>query len=321
MPKHPDRSPRINLSNTAKGLVCLVMGTLTISTVPVVSKVVLQEMPSLHFTVLWMATALVYACLLALVQGPITRWHKFRAAWKASVTTGLVAIAWVFFYFRGVELLDPAVVAFVINSRIVWAVGGGMLLLGERYRPLQLLGMFAVACGVIVIFMNVEGSVEALGVTFVLIAAAFYVIGSTVVKSHIKKTGVAVALIARFAFPFFVLLPVALSQGPFVSYLTTKSAVLIAGGAFLGPFLSFLLIYTALRYLPVGLHTIFQSASVFYTALLSFAVFGTVPPLNKIIGGLIIVSGMVVVGFVSVRYGERPSNGTRPRGPLSRFLP
>lgn len=310
------------MSDPAKGLLCLVTGTLTISTVPVVSKVVLQEMPSVHFTVLWMAAATLYSVVLVFAQGVDETWRKLRTAWKRTVMTGLVAVAWVHFYFRGVELLDPAVVSFVLNSRMLWAVAGGMLLLGERYRPLQFAGMLAIACGVVVIFINVEGSLEALGVTFVLLSALFYVVGSAIVKSHIKKTGVAVALLARFVFPFLVLLPIALRSGNIGTYLSWESALLIAGGAFLGPFLSFLLIYTALRYLPIGLHTVFQSVSVFYTALLSFAVFGSLPPRNKIIGGLIIVAGMITVGMVSLRRGDRPHTGDGHRiGMLSRFFP
>lgn len=289
----------------AKGLICLITGTLTISTVPVVSKVVLQGMPSLHFSALWMTAALFYAALFIAVTGPGKAWAGLKAGWKPVLIVGINSIAWVYCYFRGVELLDPAIVAFVINSRMVWAVALGLLLLGERYRPLQIVGMGTIVVGVFIIFAHVEGQVEALGILFVLLAALFYVIGNLFVKRNIATTGVGVMLTSRFLFPLFAFLPMVIGSGALLEFITPRSALLIAAGAFIGPFLSFLLIYTALRYLQIGLHTIFQSVSVFYTAIFSFLVFGTLPPANKIVGGIVIIAGMVLIGLVSLRTSAR----------------
>jgi len=294
------------ISDPLKGVLLLVAGTACLSTVPVLAKVVLTTMPSTHFSALWMLASTVWGSLWLFRGGFTGPWLRFRAGWRAVLLTGLLAAGWVYFYFKGLELLNPAVATFVINSRIVWAVIIGMIFLQERYNVVQLLGIAAVAGGVVLIFSGATEHAETLGVIYVLIAALFFVLGNLVVKRALPGTGVDIVLLARFLFPAALLLPLSFAAGSPWPYLSTQNVLLIAGGSLFGPFLSFLLIYSALRYLHLGIHTVFQSVSIVFSAALTYLVFGTLPSTSKLIGGVLVIIALVVVGLFSSGDRETP---------------
>lgn len=289
------------MHNTVKGILCVVLGTLLISGIPVVSKLVLEQMPSLHFSALWMSTALMYVTIWIVGTGPRRTWQRLRPRLGAVVLTGLVAAVWVYSYFRGLKVLHPAVVTFVMNSRTVWAILGGVLILRERYRPLQLVGMVIVVAGLVMVFADTRRSAELVGVLLVLVAAISYSAVNMLVRTYVHDTGVKVTLLTRFFFPVLLLVPIARIQGPFAPYVNWYTGLLIAGGAFVGPFLSFLLLYTALRYLQVGVHSLFQAVGVVYTTVFAYLALGSLPPTNRIIGGGIILAGLVITSIGSIR--------------------
>ncbi len=286
---------------TLKGILLLVTGTLFMSMVPVLSKVVLEEMPSIHFSALWMLSSSLWGAIWLFRKGFREPWRKFRLGWRPIVVTGALAAVWVYCYYRGLERLNPATTTFLVNSRIVWAMLIGVVFLRERYRGVQLLGILTVAFGILVIFSDVGRSGETTGVAFILLSALVFVLGNAVIKRYAPDLGVPLVLFARFFFPALLLAPASFAAGSLLSYLTVRNAVLIAAGTLIGPFLSFLMIYTALMYLNLGIHTAFQSVGIVFSALFTFLVFGTMPPAATLIGGGLIAAGLTLVGIVSAR--------------------
>lgn len=283
----------------AKGFTLLVLGAAFLSTVPVLSKHLLSGLPSRQFTGLWMAASTFWASLWLFRRGFRRPWRLFVDNIGPLFLAGFLATGWVYFYFRGLELIDPAVTTYIMNARVLWGVGIGVLFLGERYVPGQWIGMTFVLMGVLLIFTGVYQGDEFLGILFVTLSSLFFVLTNTLVKHTTPKAGVALMLFVRFFFPALILLPASFSAGPFLGGVARTDLLLILGGALTGPFLSFLLVYSSLKYLALGLHSVVQSISIVFTTLLSFAVFGTMPPVTKLLGGALVVCGIILAGVLS----------------------
>lgn len=299
------RSMSIQKTDGVKGIVLLLSGTVCLSLIPIIAKLALMEVPSLHFSASWMIGGGLWSALWALRKGVTEPIQVIRQGWKPLVLTGFFASGWVFFYFSGLSRLDPAVATFLINSRILWALIIGVVFLHERYTVSQTMAIAIVAAGVVTVFLDADSGVETAGMLFMVVAAVFYVLTNTTVKRGAMRFGVELSLFARFFFPAIVLIVASVVSGIAVSWLTPRNVSLILGGSLVGPFLSFLLIFSALKYLDLALHTVFQSIAIALTAVLTFVVFGTVPSVSRLLGGTLIVVGIVFLGVFSIRREKR----------------
>jgi drug/metabolite transporter (DMT)-like permease len=303
--------------NKTRGVFLLLGGTVCLSTIPIVSKLVLEEIPHVHFTAWWMLSAGVWAAIWAFgFKGEEAR-NAIVNAWPRIILTGVFSTGYAFFYFAGLSRLNPAVATFLVNSRMVWAIAIGMIFLGERYSAGQIVAMLIVASGVVVVYIDAPPGGEIVGMILVILSAISFVLMSTVAKSTVRSFGVPAVLLGRFVFPTLALLPVSLAAGSILPYLTTRTLILIVGGSFIGPFFSFLLIFTALRYLDVGVHTIFHTLNIVLTTALTYFVFGTIPAANRMAGGAMVLLGIAILGFLSIRAGRGKAAPTPEPEPSS----
>jgi drug/metabolite transporter (DMT)-like permease len=66
-------------------------------------------------------------------------------------------------------------------------------------------------------------------------------------------------------------------------------------GSFLGPFLTSLGQYSALKYIPASRAAIIQSSTALFVVLGVFIYFGRLPMLYQVIGGLLTVAGVILL--------------------------
>jgi drug/metabolite transporter (DMT)-like permease len=190
---------------------------------------------------------------------------------------------------------------------MVWAIAIGMIFLGERYSLGQIVSMLIIAAGVVVVYIDAPPGGEVVGMVLVILSAMSFVLMSIVAKGTVRSFGVPAVLLGRFVFPTLALMPFSLAAGSIFPHLTGRSLILILGGSFIGPFFSFLLIFTALRYLDVGIHTIFHTLNIVLTTTFTYFVFGTIPAANRMAGGAMVLLGIALLGFISIRKGQKVS--------------
>ncbi len=293
------------MRDDTRGHALIAAGTICVSAIPVFAKVLLRSLSSSRFAVLWMACSLGYTVLLMLVRDPLAVLRGIRAEWKSVGLTGVCAAIWVYLYFAGLDLLDPTVGTLVFNGRVVWGLVIGVLFLGERYTPVQIVGIVVSLGGIGVLAVGARDGGAARGFIFMGVAGLFYVLTTLNAKRVVARVGVIPALLARYFFPLVLLLPIALSEGAGGWRLEGAEIALLLGASFAGPFLSFLLIYAALRYLRLGVQILYLSSGVFLTALWSLAVFGTALEGHEIVSGIVVVAGLALMGVATVTRGAR----------------
>jgi drug/metabolite transporter (DMT)-like permease len=204
--------------------------------------------------------------------------------------------------------LDAAVATFLINSRIVWGAIFGVFLFGERIGTAQAIGTATAIVGVTLVLSGDFRGGEPLAMISVLIAAIFYVLMAATVKRHVPRDDVPLALLARFVGPTVLLTVVSFSLDPDVSFLSGRAALMLAVGALIGPFLSFLFVFTAMPLVRLGVQVLFQSLPIVFTSVFSFLVFGTIPTMLQCMGGALILVSVFVVGM----NGSRDAAGVPP---------
>ncbi len=284
-----------------RGYILITLGTLFISTVPVVTKVALQDMSPVHFSFFWMLGGLLYTTLAALVQGPVRNAKSVAREWRYLIAAGISAFFWVFLAFSGLQFLKPTVATVIFNVRGVWGILFGLLILKERYTRGEYIGMGIILAGLLVLFVDAGGTDEIKGALMSIGGALAYVVTNSFVKRFVSRSGVIPALFARFTVPMIFFFLLGFAEGIPFDALHGRTLLLILFGAFVGPFLSFVLIYNSLKYLSLGVQTIFQSVGPFFTAFYSYFVFADLPAPLEIAGGIAIVAGILVIGLSSRR--------------------
>lgn len=78
-------------------------------------------------------------------------------------------------------------------------------------------------------------------------------------------------------------------------HIPTKAFWNIIIGSTLGPFLTALAGYQALRYIEAGRVSILGSSKGLFVLIGAFFYFGTLPQLHQIYGGLISISGVILI--------------------------
>jgi drug/metabolite transporter (DMT)-like permease len=293
-----------------KGLLMVLGGTITLATVPVFSKVLMRQIPPVHFTLLWMMCALSYTIILAFFKGIKGVLEKIRCNFKNIFFAGIFASLWVFLYFEGLNRIDPTVSSFLFNSRAIWGLLIGLCVLKEKYKKLEWTGMSMILLGSVLITSNAAGGAELSGMLLIVLSAFSYVLTSTFVKKFIGKTGIVPVLVARFLLPVFFMLIISLRQGGFCEYVNKDNILLLLAGSFIGPFFSFILIFNSLKYIGVGLQTICQSTAPLFTGMLAFFIMGIFPPLSQFVAGIVILAGVTLIGLQAKKTMSGPSSYT-----------
>ena len=285
----------------ARGILLITLGTVFISTVPIFSKIVLRTMSSAHFSFFWMCFGLFYTIVFTFIVGAKKTLAGIVREWRYMLAAGTSAFVWVFFAFAGIKRLDPTVSIIFFNMRGVWGVLIGLTLLHERYSKIQYTGMAVILGGLALNLIDAGTPDEILGSIMTIVASLAYATTNSFIKRFIKRSGVVPALYARFVLPVLAFLVVGLSTGLSFEAIDGRTFALLATGAFIGPFLSFVMIFSSLKYLDLGVQTFFQSASLFITAILSYLVFASIPSPLQIAGGVIVITGMIVMSLPELR--------------------
>lgn len=294
--------------NNVKGLTMLAMATLSSSSIPVFSKKLLEFMPSYHFIFMWMIFSLFYAMIFAGFTGYKRVFKQIYTERKNVFLVGICACGWVGLFFQGLKMLDPTVTGFLFNFRAVWGILIGIFVLGERYRTMEYAGMVVIFIGSIVITYTSRNPENMVGVMLVVTSSLCFVLTNFFVKRFVHKMGPASSLLARLFLPALLFLPFVFDPQPFWGYLNTETLILFIVGTLVGPFLSSYLIFSSLKYIGIGLHTIFQSVSIFFTALFSAVFLGMLPSPQQFVGGLVIVSGVILIGIQTIYSGRKARN-------------
>lgn len=286
-------------SDRFKGYFFAIIGTLAFSNEYIFSKAAMNEVHMAQFGVYWFAISTFLIFLYALGSKSLAQ-IKFltKRQVRILITLGFLEIFTTTSFYLSIHIIpDPAVTSFLGNMYPVMLAMGGIVVLGEKFGPVEIFGAFLALAGAFIIGYTGETELKKLfipGTGVVLVNAFFATIASLVVKVHVKKLSPELLNLNRsvwllvFSFIMFFVY----KQSFAIPLPVLKN---IAVGATLGPFLAILTIYYSFRYLEASRSSVVQSLKGIFVLLGAYLFFGTLPLAHQLVGGFLTVAGVLVM--------------------------
>jgi drug/metabolite transporter (DMT)-like permease len=269
----------------------------------VVRKSISTKVNPVTFSVWWYGLAGVYAWAFTLIRGEMQAAKRVRAGWKPLLGLALFNSAAAILYFTEIDMTNPALVSFFGRLRTVYILLLSALFLRERLNLQEGMGAGIAVLGTLVI-AHKGGAV---------LSAVFFI---ALIENLLMATSVIMAKLAvRHLPPFvlsgfrglsisFLLLIYALLRGQW-HWVDGRTLAILAGGAFVGPFLGYVLNYAALARVDAGKAAIVASVQPLFVTLYTVLLFGNWPTWQQALGGTIAIAGVILVFYAHHRSSRR----------------
>ncbi|MFQ5576101.1 MAG: DMT family transporter [Anaerolineae bacterium] len=273
-----------------KGILYTFASAAFLSVTFIASKEALRELPPLGFTPIWFAVASAWGLGYYALQPNKVPWRRLRPHLGALILLGLFSSASNFFLFTAIQLGEPTMVAFFSRSETVFSLLWGVTFLKEKLTGLQWLGVATAVAGA-GLMTHRGGTLVWTVLGLALIANFFNATTSYVAKRNTGRVPPAVLGIARTVVLAVSLGTLGLLWGQ-LTLPSLRALLWITGGAFFGPFLSYLLFYKGLTTMDMGQAAIIRATQPLFVALYSLILFGRLIGWVQFGGGLIILIGV-----------------------------
>ncbi|NLB92907.1 MAG: DMT family transporter [Bacteroidales bacterium] len=294
-----------------KGYIFAIIGTLAFSNEYIFSKAALNEVPLAVFGVYWFSVSTLLIFLFA-VRSKSLRQIKIltRKQVRILVTLGFLEILTTTSFYTSVRIIpDPAVTSFLGNMYPVMLAMGGIVVLGERFGPVEIIGAFLALAGAFIVGYTGETELNKLfisGTGVVLINALLATITSLVVKVHVKKLSPELLSLNRsiwlLVFSFIMFFALGHSFAIPLSALRN-----ITIGAALGPSLAIITIYYSFRYMEASRSSVVQTLKGIFVLIGAYLFFGTLPQRHQLAGGLLTVVGVLIMTLAKAHMERKVS--------------
>jgi len=275
-----------------RGTATATAASIIISGTFIFSKLLTARMPVPVFTVLWFSIAGVMGLAAYLLRHralpPLPR-HVLRPILLLGVLNGISALL----FFQQIAMTDPAIVSFFSRIETVNTVLLGVIILRERLTTRGVLGVALVMGGSLLV-TYASGATVALVFGLAVIQTLLHagsLIAGKVAAPHVPALALSTY---RSLITALIAAPIALFSAGAVMDFSLGTWELLALGAFLGPFASYVMVYRALRDIDAWLWGVLSALQPFLVILCGFGLYGTTPMPRQIIGGAIAVIGAIV---------------------------
>ncbi len=276
-----------------KGVLLALASAACISVTFIASKQAMRELSPLAFTPLWFGAASMWGLGLYLFRHGLRLPPQLRRSMPAILRLGLLNGTANFLLFIGISLGDPTLAAFFSRSETIYSVLIGAWFLGERMHGYQWLGVAVAIVGTGVMTFQ-SGRVVWLMLLILLTSNLFLAFSNLVAKRNIIAVPPLVLSTARTLMMGLMLGLIGLLSQQ-LSWPGMTTWLWIIGGAFFGPFLSYLFFYEALLYLDLAKSAVIRALQPLFVALYGFILFNTFISLRQFFGGLLMITGVVLM--------------------------
>lgn len=290
------RSP---ISPNLKGYLLAFTATLGMSNVYVFSKAALQEMDVIPFWIYWFGLGLLWSLIYMFISGKI---KKLRGIDRKSkfllILIGFLEIVAASTLFLALETVDnPAVVSFLHNLTPLFVTLLGITFLKERFNFVEAIGIVLTLTGAVIISYTGQKSIKEIlvdGTGYMILSSLFLSVSIIVAKYRIGRIDPSILMINRIVYMlFFAILLTLFLDKPLT--ISSRALFNIAMGSLLGPFMTGLAQYSALKYIEASRTMIIQSTRGMFVVVGAIIYLNILPLPMQIVGGSITIAGVVII--------------------------
>jgi uncharacterized membrane protein len=236
--------------------------------------------------------AIVFSAQAALFGQHVPR-NISRKGWLLLAGFCFCSILAIWLFWAGLQRMDPTLAAFLNRSEVILTILLAIVFLHERFTGGEALGAVLCIGGIVVmrLTLRVEFSV---GFWLVLIGAVFAGINEFIAKIAVRHVPVRTIMWFRSVILAVVFWLILAARNESVSGLKTVWPGIVLLGL-VGPVLARLAYMNALKLIPLTRAAVVAQTYPVFVLLLSLAVWGQVPTLREMTGGMAIVTGCVVM--------------------------
>lgn len=289
-----------NLPRPLKGIILAFVSAACISVTFIASKQAMAELSPLAFTPVWFAVASAWGIGLYLWRNGLKRPDGLGESIRPILLLGFLNGLANFLFFTSIDLGDPTLVAFFSRSETVYTVLLGAWFLGERMQRYQWLGVAIAIAGTGAMTFQ-AGRVVWMVMLLALASNFFLALSNLVAKKSIFAVPPLILSTARTLVMTVMLGVFGLAAGQ-LAWPGWTAWLWILGGAFFGPFLSYVLFYKSLLYLDLSKGAVIRATQPLFVAIYGLALFGTVINLQQLLGGLVMTAGVAVMLWERKRF-------------------
>ncbi len=204
----------------------------------------------------------------------------------------MVALSTQIGYFA-VQFVDPGAAALLSQMVNVWSIVFGVLWLREPFSRVQGLGALIALCGAAIVASQ-PGDFFRVGSLMLLLSTFSYALHGVIVKRNGNTMGFVNFFFGRLLLTTLWLLLSGVLQGA-LSVPTLPGLGIVALAGIVDVVISRALYYLLLRRVHVSALAVTLTLSPVVAAAWSFVFNGTVPSLQQIVGGAVVLAGVAVV--------------------------
>lgn len=293
------------MTKTTRGYFYAFIATICGSMVYLFSKAALNQVSLPQFGFYWFLLAIFFNSLMAIhPRGGFSVTAFSKADYRTLLYMGLIEIVATSTFYGAIATSDnPAIPSFLRNLEYLFVTLLGILLLSERFGNYAKAGAMLTLAGAFIINSNQTSFTEFLtGASgLMLVSTSFYAVRTTLAKKHIREIRPVVLAINRAVFLLLFATVFMFAKG--LSFKIPLSAFAwIAAGSFVGPFLTSIFQYSALRFIEASRAAIVQSTTGLFVLLGAFLIFGNLPAILQIVGGIVAIAGVILL---MIRQGNK----------------
>jgi len=286
------------MTRITRGYLYAFIATICGSLVYLFSKAALNEVSLPQFGFYWFLMALFFNGLMALhPKGGFKVRTLTPADYRTLLYIGIIEIIATTSFYAAISVSsNPAVPSFLRNLEYLFVTLMGIWLLSERFGKAARLGaLFTLAGAFMISFRSTSVEHFFTGVSgLMLLSTSFYAARTILAKKHIREISpVVLALNRAFFLLIFATVFMLVLRRSFV--IPVYTFFLIAAGSFVGPFLTSIFQYSALRFIEASRAAIVQSTTGLFVLIGAFLIFGNLPATIQITGGLLAMAGVVLM--------------------------
>ena len=264
----------------------------------VFSKSVLNQLSILHFGLLWFSMGVVWNGIWFLLRRDYksVKGDAGRKTVVAVVIAILEGAATGLFYLAIKAMENPAVVSFIGNIGPVFVTLMGILLLKERFRTSQLIGIVITIMGVFVINFREGGFAGFVDPgSLYVIAAAFLFSLATIVGRRMHKLLVPGYMSLIRSFFLAVVMALLFFKSSELSPLSLSIWKDLALGSLLETLIVIVFAYQALKLIEATKTSLIISTKGVWTLVLAWVFLGVFPTGVQLVGGLLTLVGVWLI--------------------------
>lgn len=297
------------ISDRSKGYLLAIVATIAMSNVYIFSKAALNDIHLAQFGFYWFGMAVVWNFIFGFFSCRYKNiWKTSRKSWLSLALIALMEIMSTTFMFTAIQAMEnPAFVSFISNVSPFFVTILGVIFLREVFTRLEIPGIVLTLLGAFVVSYKPGSSLQDIflpGSSYAFLSAFFVAISTIIAKITIRKVHPLLISLNRgvYLFVYSFIMMLVFDQSFAVDWKPLGNIMI---GSLLGPFLTAFVGYYALKYIEASKASLIRSTKSLFVLIGAFILFGQMPQLYQIIGGLISLLGVMLLTMGRARKAKK----------------